>query len=306
MHAKWLLCLSALILFGCGNNGLREPQTEVEGTIEETTEVHDDQVALESPNIDVPEIDPFFADVFDSAGYMESRNRLQVIGEEYLSLVEDDFERASNELIYYRSALSRENELSSWLLASNIEDTLSTSIIKKLELGELSLATAQSLIERYLERFYSVEGLAEAFDEELGIQLDHRFKAVETDILKNQIGIKQPRDATLPQRYAALFHHVSVITGGIDEQVTLDWAGNTHGIVVLTDLFDTHKNTVMASIYLEYLSGGGSPIDQNRQSLESFQEAISTKLSSTRLVEFSGLGFTKITPQDMTTFLLEI
>jgi len=312
MNIKWLLCAGVLVVVGCGQNEQSDDgQFENKSPNEAVGSVYDERIGIKRTEDETP-IDEsingadFFANVFDSDTYLKSRDRLQLIaGEEYVGLPEGEFKRASNELIYYRSSLVRERILSAWLLAADIENTLSASIIKKVERGEISISDAQSLLNEYSARFYSVEGIAKVFDEELAVKRAERFEVVETEILENQLGIKNPQDASISQRYAALFHHIGVITGGLENQVNLEWAGDAYGIVVLTELFNAHKNAVMASIYLEYLNDGGTPFKRDTQSVKIFREAIGMKLKSTDLVEFSGFGYTKITPQEISTFLTE-
>lgn len=302
---KFILSLIIImLLFGCGKSERPDSTQDDKVTMpshSQTPVPVNSDVMEGNPNI-VQDVKIVPADLFFSESYLKSAARFdEFIENTYMNLAYAEFISASQELIDYRKVLSNNQELASWLLASSIEGALSKGILKRLEEGNLPVSDAKELIDEYQGRFYSIDGIAAVFDEEIGVKRGERFTSTEQDLLKEKVRLKNPKTATEQHRYRALSEHVTAVTGGLSNQVKIDWAGDMYALVALSKLYEAHKQTVMASIYVDHLNGGGVPLDE--PNIEVFKNEISDYLSPIDLPEFAAFGSGRVTPSDLVRFI---
>ena len=245
-----LLFVAAIFLIGCGKNDVSNTDSskasgdepaKLNSTLNQASS--DASKPIIQPKTSIkPDFVP--SDLLDSEQYAKFKQSFEEFVElEYANLTGKEFVAVSKELINYRAALSDQKNLSSWLFASKIEDVISTKIVKKVGENELNLLSAHGLIKEYQDRFYSVDGIAKVFDDELSLKGSERFQASEREILKEKLRLKNPDTATVHHRYRALSEHISSSTGGLNNQVRIDWAENTYALVALLTrpLFKLHS-----------------------------------------------------------------
>lgn len=307
-----MILLIVTLLSGCGKG--EKPDSARDETVDITLPKQEAALSdfdvigdnLGSQNVDVALADRLVpADLFSSGSYLESSASFDEFVENiYVDLVGAEFIRASQELIYSRRVLADNRELSSWLLASSIEDVLSRVVLTKAEEGSISASDAKTLIEAYQERFYSIDSIASVFDDEFDLKRDERFTETERCLLKDKVRLKDLSSATEQHRYRALTEHITAVTGGLREQIKIDWAGDMYALVALSKLYEAHKQTAMGLVYIDHLNRGGDPLNENN--VEVFKNEISDSLSSVDLPEFAAFGFGRITASELVRFIQKL